>query len=95
MTHEHAHEPRLGRREFIAATTAAAAALTPLAQAVAAAVAPAAPSGATPPAARLADWTIDDMWGVYPRPHEPIGFGRPRGDEPIAAVACADAHWLV
>jgi hypothetical protein len=25
----------------------------------------------------LTDWTIDDMWGVYPRPAEAIGFGRP------------------
>ena len=24
----------------------------------------------------LADWTIDDMWGVYPRYAEPIGYGR-------------------
>jgi hypothetical protein len=35
------------------------------------------------------------MWGVYPRPHEAIGYGRPHGDgELVAAVSPADAHWL-
>jgi hypothetical protein len=43
----------------------------------------------------LTDWTIDDMWGVYPRPHEAIGFSRPRGDgELLAAVAPVDAGFL-
>ena len=38
---------------------------------------------------------IDDMWGVYPRPHEAIGYGRPRGDgELVAAVAPADLQFL-
>ena len=34
----------------------------------------------------LEDWTIDDMWGVYPRPHEPIGFGRLREDGELVAT---------
>jgi hypothetical protein len=47
------------------------------------------------PQAKLADWTIDDMWGVYPRPSESIGYGRPRGDgEPLAAVHPVDWQFL-
>ena len=59
-----------------------------------AAAAPAA--GAATPKATLADWHIDDMWGVYPRPSEPIGFGRPHGDGEalVAAVAAADLQFL-
>jgi hypothetical protein len=35
------------------------------------------------------------MWGVYPRPSEPIGYGRPHGDgELVAAVAAADLQFL-
>jgi hypothetical protein len=35
------------------------------------------------------------MWGVYPRPSEPIGYGRPHGDgELIAAVHPADRNFL-
>ncbi len=34
----------------------------------------------------LDDWTIDDMWGVYPRPSEPIGYGRPREDGELRAA---------
>lgn len=88
-------EVRLDRRTFIAGGAAAAVAISPLAQAVAAAL-PAAPSNAGAPHAILDDWTIDDMWGVHPRPHEPIGFGRPRGDgELMAGVAPADEPFLV
>ena len=51
--------------------------------------------GDTAPRAKLTDWHIDDMWGVYPRPSEPIGYGRPQGDgEPVAAVAAADLQFL-
>ena len=50
---------------------------------------------AAKPQATLADWHIDDMWGVYPRPSEPIGYGRPHGDgEILAAVAAADLQFL-
>jgi hypothetical protein len=82
----------LDRREFIVTAGAAAAvACLPVALAVAA---PAV--GGTLPHARLADWTIDDMWGVYPRPSEPIGYGRPRGDgEWLAGVQPADLQFLV
>jgi hypothetical protein len=82
----------LDRREFIAAAGAvAAAACLPVALAVAA---PAV--GADTPRATLTDWHIDDMWGVYPRPSEPIGYGRPHGDgELVAAVHPADAQFLV
>lgn len=46
--------------------------------------------------APLADWHVDDMWGVYPRPSEPIGYGRPQGDgERLAAVHPADLPFLV
>jgi hypothetical protein len=82
------------RREFIVGAAAlAAAACLPVALATAA---PAV--GAAAPQATLADWHIDDMWGVYPRPSEPIGFGRPRGDgderTPLAAVQPADLQFL-
>lgn len=54
------------------------------------------PSGDVTPRAQLADWHIDDMWGVYPRPHEAIGYGRPRGDgELIAGVHAVDLQFVV
>lgn len=66
------------RREFIGAATAfAATALLPLSVA-------AAPPAAQALQATLSDWTIDDMWGVYSRYADPIGYGRPRGDRPVA-----------
>jgi hypothetical protein len=79
------------RREFIAgASVLAAAACLPVALATAA---PAV--GAATPCATLADWHVDDMWGVYPRPSEPIGYGRPHGDgELVARVHPADVHFL-
>jgi len=81
----------LDRREFIAGAGATAAVVClPVTLAVAA------PSvGGTSPSAALAEWHIDDMWGVYPRPHEAIGYGRPHGDgELIAAVHPADRGFL-
>ncbi len=65
--------------------------------AVAAMPAAAIPANAAGPVARgplLADWTIDDQWGAYPRYADPIGFGRRAEDgrdalaaaEPLAAV---------
>ena len=66
----------LDRREFIVAAGAIAVAYAPLAAIVQAAAAPA--NAAQP--VLLDDWTIDDMWGVYPRYSEPIGYGRPRED---------------
>ena len=83
--------PSLDRREFLAGAGAAVvASALPLALAVAAP-----PVGDTTPRALLADWHIDDMWGVYPRPHEAIGYGRPHGDgELLAAVHPADLAFL-
>ena len=80
-----------GRREFIVGTGAfAVAASLPVALAAAE---PAA--GDTTPRATLADWHIDDMWGVYPRPHEAIGYGRPYSDgKLVAAVQPADLQFL-
>jgi hypothetical protein len=83
----------LDRREFIVAAGTAAVAFTPIASLVQAA--PAVPAAA-PHADLLADWTIDDMWGVYPRPHEAIGYGRPREDgERLAAVDPIYSAYLV
>lgn len=81
----------LDRREFIAGAGATAAVVClPVTLAVAAASV-----GGTSPSAALADWHIDDMWGVYPRPSEPIGYGRPHGDgELVAAVHPADRAFL-
>lgn len=82
----------LDRREFIGAAGAAvAAACLPVALAVGA---PAV--GSVAPRAQLADWHIDDMWGVYPRPHEAIGYGRPHEQvDTLAFVQPADLQFLV
>lgn len=82
------NETTFDRRVFLAAGGAiAAAACLPVALAAAE---PAV--GETEPRATLADWHVDDMWGVYPRPSEAIGYGRPHGDgELVAAVHPADA----
>ena len=53
--------------------------------------------GDATPRATLTDWHIDDMWGVYPRPSEPIGYGRPHGDGELVAaarVAAADSAFV-
>ena len=73
-----------GRREFIATVGATAAgALAPT-------VATAFTSADSGPAALL-DWTIDDMFGVWPRYADPIPHGRPPTDltapgEPLDAL---------
>ena len=79
------------RREFIASAGAlAASACLPTALMAAE---PAV--GDATPRATLADWHVDDMWGVYPRPSEAIGYGRPHGDgELIAGVHPADWQFL-
>jgi len=64
---------KLDRREFIGATSAAAAvALVPVPSLV---VARPAESAVTGPL--LDDWTIDDMFGDYPRYAQAIDFARP------------------
>ena len=84
--------PGLDRREFlVGAGAAVVASALPLTLAVAT---PAA--GGIEPRAQLADWHIDDMWGVYPRPSEAIGYGRPHGDGVfIAGVHPADLLFVV
>jgi hypothetical protein len=81
----------LDRREFIAGAGAvAAAACLPIALG-----AETAAVGSALPCATLTDWHVADMGGVYPRPHEAIGYGRPRGDgEPLAAIHPADRQFL-
>jgi len=79
------------RRELIIGAGAVA-----LASALPVAFAAAEPAvGDATPRAMLTDWHIDDMWGVYPRPSEPIGYGRPHGDgEVVVAIAAADLQFL-
>lgn len=85
------------RREFLGAASLAAGGIAFSAAVPWAATAPpaAAASRAAPsvPAAsapgRLEDWTIDDVWGAYPRYADPIGFGR-RPEESPAGAAAAD-----
>jgi len=79
------------RRELIVGAGALA-----LASALPVAFAAAEPAvGDATPRAQLTDWHIDDMWGVYPRPSEAIGYGRPHGDgELVTAVAAADLQFL-
>ncbi len=81
----------LDRREFLLGTGA-----TIVASALPVALVATAPAvGDTAPRAQLADWHVDDMWGVYPRPHEAIGYGRPQGDgERMAAVHPADVQFV-
>ena len=60
----------VNRRVFLGSAAAASAvSLLPLPATAAAAPAAAAPL--------LGDWTIDDMWGVYPRYADAIAYGRP------------------
>jgi hypothetical protein len=81
----------LDRREFIVAAGAMAVAYAPLA-----AIAHGEPALLAAQPVLLDDWTIDDMWGVYPRPSEPIGYGRPLGDgEVLAAIDPMDAAFCV
>ena len=41
----------------------------------------------------LADWSIDDMWGVYPRYADAIAYGHPATDRDVA-VDPLDAQFL-
>ena len=83
--------PSLDRREFLVGAGAViAASALPIALAVAAP-----PAGDTTPRAQLADWHIDDMWGVYPRPSEVIGYGRPSDDgDLVAGVQTVDLQFV-
>lgn len=77
----------LNRREFLAAAAAATAAASLPVPALAAA-----PIDRPQP---LEDWTIDDMWGVYPRYAEPIGYGSPVDAPLVAAANSVDAAFAV
>lgn len=77
----------LNRRRFMRAAggTLAAAALPLTALGSARPPEPAAPSE------KLGDWTIDDVWGAYPRYADPIGHGRSVAREPAVEVSAVDA----
>jgi hypothetical protein len=80
-----------GRRDFLAAAAGAAAvAYLPFGSA---AVAPAV--GATERKDLLADWTIDDQWGVYPRYDAIAQVPTHRDDPRLAAADPADVQFLV
>ena len=81
-----------GRREFMG--TVAVTAVGALVPGVATALTPArttVTSTTASGAGLLADWTIDDMFGVWPRYADPIPHGRPAADvtvsdEPLDAL---------
>lgn len=78
----------IDRREFIGA--AGGLALTALLPMSAIVAAPTRAGGAL-----LSDWTIDDMWGVYARYADPIGFGRRDGQQDlITGYDAADAGFI-
>jgi hypothetical protein len=81
----------LDRREFIGAAGAAICA-TVLPAPAALGVAPSREPDGT--SGLLDDWTIDDMWGVYPRYAEAIDYGRPRRTEMLPVVAPVDADFV-
>jgi hypothetical protein len=81
---------RFDRREFIvAAASAAAVAYVPFGSLAAPAV------GAAQPTELLADWSIDDQWGVIPR-WDAIPCTPRQADDPrLAAAHPADLNFLV
>jgi hypothetical protein len=83
---------RIDRRELLAGMAATGLVMAlPVVLAV-----PTAAVGAPSSSAEVAaDWHVDDMWGVYPRPHEAIGFGRLYDDDTrLAAVHPADLAFV-
>jgi hypothetical protein len=79
-----------GRREFLAAAAGTAAvAYLPFGAVVAA------PSiGATRNQEVLADWSIDDQWGVYPRYDALASAPRQHDEQRLAAVHPADLAFV-
>jgi len=73
----------MNRREFVGSVALVTGGIA--VSAVVPGVSPPAMAAQSPPAT-LSDWTIDDMWGVYPRYADPIGYGRPLGRGETAAV---------
>ena len=78
------------RRDFLAAAAGAAAvAYLPFGSATAA------PAVGVPERKDLlADWTIDDQWGVYPRYDAIVQVPTPREDPRLAALHPADLQFL-
>lgn len=78
----------LDRREFLASVVLVAGGI-----AVSAAVPWPRAAFGEPAPVRLSDWTIDDVWGAYPRYAEPIDYVpyRPAGGGALAAVGSIDA----
>ncbi len=78
--------PKLDRREFVGTlSVAAVTAFLPLT------VGARHPTKSASSPELLSDWTIDDMWGVYPRYADPIGYGCAHNEidvvaEPLAAL---------
>jgi hypothetical protein len=80
---------RIDRREFIlAAASAAAVAYVPFGAVAAPAV------GATQQSELLADWSIDDQWGVVPRWEAIPCTPRQLDDELLASVHPADRAFV-
>jgi hypothetical protein len=79
--------PSIDRRAFIGTGAAVcAASLLPLSTILAASPG----SVASTQAGALSDWTIDDMWGVYPRYADAIGYSRPSSDS-VVVINAVDA----
>ncbi len=76
--------PKLDRREFVG--TVGVAALTAFLPLTVSAQVPGRPT-ASPEV--LSDWTIDDMWGVYPRYADSIGYDRAHDENNVAAEPLA------
>ena len=83
--------PRLNRRDFLHGAAVAAGGVS------VSMTLPwlAGPVGAAEPLlARLSDWTIDDMWGAYPRYAEPIDYPRPVAPRAASAAAAGSIDAL-
>lgn len=75
--------PAMNRREFIGSAALVAGGIAASAVLPWPSPANADPVEMTPE--RLGDWTVDDMWGVWPRYADPIGYGRPARETVAAA----------
>ncbi|MBN1238834.1 MAG: hypothetical protein JXB36_10050 [Gammaproteobacteria bacterium] len=77
------HGLAMGRREFLGSAMLVAGGIAASALLPWPGMAQAEPVELTPEP--LADWNIDDMWGVWPRYAEPIGYGH-AAPEAVAAA---------
>jgi len=86
----------LDRRELITAVASAAAvAYFPFGALAESTPAAAVPAAATERKALLADWTIDDQWGVYPRWDAIPCVPQHGEDQRLAAVDSVDLQFVV